>query len=49
MTIYTQEINNTKFSKTANNDFLISNVEQLLKEEVLLSLISKHKMNKYQD
>ncbi|HFU7205302.1 TPA: phage portal protein [Staphylococcus aureus] len=43
MTIYTQEINNTKFSKTANNDFLISNVEQLLKEEVLLSLISKHK------
>ncbi|MCE4992076.1 phage portal protein [Staphylococcus haemolyticus] len=43
MTIYNRDINNIKFSKVANDDFLLTNVEQLLKEEVLLSLINKHK------
>nr|DAZ23500.1 MAG TPA: PORTAL PROTEIN [Caudoviricetes sp.] len=43
MTIYSQEINTTKFSKIANNDFLINDVEHLLKEDVLLSLVNKHK------
>ena len=43
MTIYTQENNITKFSSVANDDFIINDVSNLLKDEVLLSLINKHK------
>lgn len=43
MTIYTQENNTTKFSSVANDDFIINDVSNLLKDEVLLRLINKHK------
>lgn len=43
MTIYNQDNYNTKFSKEANDDFIISDIEQLFKDNMLLELVDKHR------
>ncbi|MBW0769174.1 phage portal protein [Mammaliicoccus lentus] len=43
MTVYNIGNMNTKFSPLANDDFLVEDLEELLKEDVLRNLIAKHK------
>lgn len=43
MTVYNVSNINSKFSKFANEDFAISNIDELLKEDVLRYFINRHK------